>query len=201
MSSYKVKSKPRTSHVEWHKWTFPDRQTLKHIAVSAPAALSSSATCRTCPLGRLHSVPAASLTRHSTFLIWPTFQGILVQFCCCNKTLWPKQTWGEKGVFGLPFQVTIHHQGKSGPELRTGAMKPALHASLFSGSLWLTQSHSLLVFLYFPEPLHELVRTWGLLMWRRTYCNLIEWPLRASLQELQPCHTLPDLSRTKSTWL
>lgn len=29
----------------------------------------------------------------------------------------------------------------------------------------------------------------------------MEWPLRASLQELQPCYTLPGLSRTKSIWL
>lgn len=38
-------------------------------------------------------------------------------FCCCDKTQWPKATWGGKHSFCLYFQVTVHPWGKQGQEL------------------------------------------------------------------------------------
>lgn len=50
--------------------------------------------------------------------IFPTNPSVLVTFHCCDKTPWPKATWGRKNF--LNIKVTVLHWGKWGQELKKG---------------------------------------------------------------------------------
>jgi hypothetical protein len=67
-------------------------------------------------------------------------------FYCCNKTPWPKHLGEQKGLFGLHFHSSVHHQRKSGQELNhggsleAGADTEAMEECLLTGLLpWLAQ--------------------------------------------------------------
>ena len=39
-----------------------------------------------------------------------------------TKSYAKKASWGGKGLFGLYFHVTVHHQGKPGQQLKQGSV-------------------------------------------------------------------------------
>ena len=43
---------------------------------------------------------------------------VLVRVSIPAQTSWPRSSWGGKGLFGLHFHTAVHHQRKSGLELK-----------------------------------------------------------------------------------
>ena len=49
---------------------------------------------------------------------WDFFRIVLVRVSIPAQTSWPRSSWGGKGLFGLHFHTAVHHQRKSGLELK-----------------------------------------------------------------------------------
>ena len=47
-----------------------------------------------------------------------TWVVVLVRVSIPAQTSWPRASWGGKGLFGLHFHTAVHHQRKSGLELK-----------------------------------------------------------------------------------
>ena len=68
----------------------------------------------------------------------------------CNTMT--KATWGRKSLFGLHFQITAHHQRKSGQEVKQG--RNWEEGAMDSAVYWLT-SYGLLSLLSYRTQDHQ----------------------------------------------
>jgi hypothetical protein len=69
----------------------------------------------------------------------------------CNTMT--KATWGRKSLFGLHFQITAHHQRKSGQEVKQG--RNWEEGAMDSAVYWLTSYGLLSLLSYRTQDHHQ----------------------------------------------
>ena len=85
------------------------------------------------------------LSRHSR----KQMGGCLSQgFYSCTKHHDQEANWGGKGLFSLHFQTAVHHQRKSGPELKQGMKQELMQRPWRDVPYWLASSDLLSLLSY-----------------------------------------------------
>jgi hypothetical protein len=87
-------------------------------------------------------------TETSRFLCVWGYLGVLVRVSIPAQTSWPRSSWGGKGLLSLHFQIAVHHQRKSGLELKQGRKQELMQSHgemLFAGLLPLACSAYFLI--------------------------------------------------------
>lgn len=78
--------------------------------------------CLSTVLERRHSGPATEMTGRAAWQPQASIMAGSLLACFSFVLLLCRKTVGEKGLSGLSFQITIHHEGKSGQEVKMSCL-------------------------------------------------------------------------------